>query len=379
MKALLVTTDFPPAVGGIQASLYNTVCHFRHIEVIVVAPDHPNTQEFDRDQSFVIHRVKPPQPQSRSQRLSRYVHMGMESFRVVCREDVEVVLCGHPFTAPLGLAIKRLLKKPYVVWTHAKELLGWRYLLCCSLPSADAVLFHSAYTHGLASRLGVSMEKMVQIPCAPDCDSSLQEWVDDISYPANICLLLTVARMDDLYKGHDIMLRAMPLIAARVPHVRWVVVGDGKWRSYYEKMAHALGVQDRVHFLGTVSESERDKMLASCDVFVMVSRDRQIDGGGEGFGLVYLEANAFGKPVVAGRVAGALDAVVDGVTGLLVNPEDEFEVAEAVIALLTNPARAAQLGQQGRDRVQQNFTWDRTAAAVEEVLYKVARPISVQQ
>jgi phosphatidylinositol alpha-1,6-mannosyltransferase len=223
------------------------------------------------------------------------------------------------------------------------------------------------------------MEKMVQIPCAPDCDSSLQEWVDDISYPANRCLLLTVARMDDLYKGHDIMLRAMPLIAARVPHVRWVVVGDGKWRSYYEKMAHALGVQDRVHFLGTVSESERDKMLASCDVFVMVSRDRQIDGGGEGFGLVYLEANAFGKPVVAGRVAGALDAVVDGVTGLLVNPEDEFEVAEAVIALLTNPARAAQLGQQGRDRVQQNFTWDRTAAAVEEVLYKVARPISVQQ
>jgi len=216
----------------------------------------------------------------------------------------------------------------------------------------------------------VSVERMVLIPYAPDCEPSLPEQPDDISRPSNGSLLLTVARMDDLYKGHDTMLRAMPLIAARVPNVRWMVVGDGPSRSYYEKMAHARGVQDYVSFAGSVSRMERDRLLASCDVFVMVSRDRKIDGGGEGFGLVYLEANAFGKPVVAGRVAGALDAVVDGVTGLLVDPEDELEVAEAVVSLLTNPELAARLGRQGQARVRACFTWEKTATAVEDVLLR---------
>jgi len=90
----------------------------------------------------------------------------------------------------------------------------------------------SAYTQRLVSQLGVPTERMVQIPCAPDCNPSLQAQTDDISRPSNGPLLLTVARMDDFYKGHDTMLRAMPLIAARVPSVRWVVGGDGPSRHY---------------------------------------------------------------------------------------------------------------------------------------------------
>jgi phosphatidylinositol alpha-1,6-mannosyltransferase len=172
------------------------------------------------------------------------------------------------------------------------------------------------------------------------------------------------------------MLRAMPLIRAKVPEARWIVVGDGVLRSYYERMAQTLGVRDVVHFLGPLSPTHRDRWLQGCDVFLMVSRDRKIDGGGEGFGIVYLEANAFAKPVVAGRAGGALDAVVDGVTGLLVDPENEVEVADAVVKLLTHPEWAEHLGRQGQERVRHDFTWEKTAAAVEAVLYSVAESAS---
>jgi len=368
LRALLVTTDFPPAVGGIQAVLYNTVRHFTRTGVVVVAPDHPDAQAFDENQSFPIYRVGPAQARSCAQRVYRLGRMTVESLRVLRREGADVVLCGHPFTAPIGLAAKRLLKKPYVVWTYASELVGRQRFLRRFLQPADAVLVISAHTRRLVTQLGVPIESLLLIPCAPDCGVYA-----GVCHPPSAVrspLLLTVARMDDLHKGHDIMLRAMPLIAAKVPNVRWVVVGDGPLRSYYEKMAGALGVQDVVHFVGTLPRTERDRLLASCDVFVMVSRDRKIDGGGEGFGIVYLEANAFGKPVVAGRVAGALDAVVDDVTGLLVDPENELEVAEAVVSLLINPELAVRLGRQGQARVRDSFTWEKTATAVEEVLLR---------
>jgi phosphatidylinositol alpha-1,6-mannosyltransferase len=239
LRALLVTTDFPPAVGGIQAVLYNTVRHFTRIGVVVVAPDHPDAQAFDENQSFPIYRVGPARARSRRQRVYRLGRMTVESLRVPRREGADVVLCGHPFTAPIGLAAKRLLQKPYVVWTYASELVGRQRFLRRFLQPADAVLVISAHTRRLVTQLGVPMERLVLIPCAPDC--GLSAGVCDPPSAVRPPLLLTVARMDDLHKGHDIMLRAIPLIAAKMPNVRWVVVGDGPLRSYYEKMARARG------------------------------------------------------------------------------------------------------------------------------------------
>lgn len=371
MKVLLVTTDFPPAIGGIQAVLYRTALNFNHLEVAVIAPDHPGARAFDQTHPFSIHRVRGRETLFGGS-IALLARIALASLKVLSREKVDVVLCGHPFTAPVGLVARLLMGKPYVVWTHAAELIERRRFLRFFLRPADAVLVISAYTGRLVAGLGVQQKKMALIPYAPDCDlASIVSPQSSVSN--NHKVLLTVARMSELYKGHDTMLRAMPLIKARVPNVRWVVVGEGSLRPYYERMAGTLGVRDAVQFTGALSHTERDKLLESCDLFVMVSRDRKIDGGGEGFGLVYLEANAFGKPVVAGRAGGAIDAVVDGVTGILVDPESELELAEAVVALLENPERAAELGRQGRERVRRNLTWKRTATAVEEVLEAARR------
>ncbi len=163
------------------------------------------------------------------------------------------------------------------------------------------------------------------------------------------------------------MLEALALIRARVPGAEWVVVGDGPLRAELERRAAQIGVRDAVRFTGRVSDVERDAWLDRARVFVMPSRLPAGGAGGEGFGIVYLEAGAHGLPVVAGAVAGALDAVIDGETGVLVAPEDPSAVADAVAGLLLDPARARRLGEAGARRARE-LSWPRMVARVEDVL-----------
>jgi phosphatidylinositol alpha-1,6-mannosyltransferase len=181
-----------------------------------------------------------------------------------------------------------------------------------------------------------------------------------------------VARIENRYKGFDVMVRAMPLIRAQVPEVHWVVVGDGPLRGEVEQLAAAHVVNGAAEFVGHVSDEERDALFQESSVFAMPSRLPAGRLGGEGFGIVFLEAGAHGLPVVAGNVGGAVDAVVDGETGLLVDPTDHVAVASAISQLLLEPERAAALGHAGRERAQ-DFAWPQVAQRVEQVLLDVVR------
>jgi phosphatidylinositol alpha-1,6-mannosyltransferase len=183
--------------------------------------------------------------------------------------------------------------------------------------------------------------------------------------------IVTVARLAERYKGFDVILRSLPLVAARVPEVRWVVVGDGPLRGELEATAVSLGVADRVLFVGAVSDAERTAWLDRSHVFAMVSRVPAGRGVGEGFGLVYLEAAARGLPVVAANVGGSADAVVDGQTGLLVDPADHVAVADALTQLLRDRDLAARLGAGGLDRAR-SLSWHRMADEVLAILEEVA-------
>jgi phosphatidylinositol alpha-1,6-mannosyltransferase len=370
-KLVLVTTDFPPDLGGIQAVLYNTALEFTRFDVSIVAPAHADAAAFDGRQPFEIRRVHPVHGRTRFHRVVRTARMAVETARCVGRRSPAVVLCGHPFTAGIGLLLKRTMGVPYVVWTHAKELLVWQPMLRQSLPAADAVLVISSYTGALVAGLGVPAGKIVSIPYAPDClGGSATEADESLVDDRSGLVLLTVARLDELYKGHDVMMRVLPLVAGKFPGVKWVIVGDGKLRVHYERLAAARGISDRVRFVGAASREQRDFWFRRCDLFVMLSRDRALDGGAEGFGIVFLEASAFGKPVVAGRAGGSTDAVIDGVTGLLVDPENELEIADAICGLLADPERALSLGARGQQRIRDDLSWKRTATVIEDVLLK---------
>jgi phosphatidylinositol alpha-1,6-mannosyltransferase len=178
--------------------------------------------------------------------------------------------------------------------------------------------------------------------------------------------------MDELYKGHDTILRSLPLVAARVPDVRWVVIGHGSYEAYYRRLADSLNVADHVVFLGAVSDQERDHWYRVCRLFAMPSRATLLDGAGEGFGVAYLEAGAWGKPVLAARAGGALDSVEDGVSGVLVAPESVGDLADALIRLLVDSAYAESLGRQGWQRVRDRFSWSIVARQTEQVVHDVA-------
>jgi phosphatidylinositol alpha-1,6-mannosyltransferase len=182
--------------------------------------------------------------------------------------------------------------------------------------------------------------------------------------------MITVARLEDRYKGFDVTLRALPLVRARVPNARWVVVGDGVLRSELQTMSRSLGVADCITFAGTLDNQARDSWLDRADVFTMPSRFQTGGSGGEGFGIVYLEAGAHGLPCVAGNVGGSVDAVIDGETGLLVDPTDHVALADAITELLLDPELRSRLGQAGRARAER-MSWARMAEEVDLLVERI--------
>jgi phosphatidylinositol alpha-1,6-mannosyltransferase len=164
------------------------------------------------------------------------------------------------------------------------------------------------------------------------------------------------------------LIRALPLVLAHHPDAHYVIAGDGPLRPYLQRLAASVGVADKVTFAGAVSDEDLAQWYQRAAVFAMLSRESPSDGGAEGYGLTFIEAGAWGKPVVAGNSGGIPDAVVDGVTGLLVAPTDLAAIADALTRILADPEFAARLGAQGRDRAINELSWPNFTAAFERTL-----------
>lgn len=157
-------------------------------------------------------------------------------------------------------------------------------------------------------------------------------------------------------KGVDVLLEAMPIILG-AHQATLHIIGTGDRINQYEAMCEGLGIEEHVRFLGFIEHSKLPPYFSSADLFVLPSRR-------EGFGLVLAEAMACGVPVVSTRVGGIPEVVEDGVTGLLVPPNDPAAIAEAIIELLDDPERMRDMGVRGRERVSEHFTWDKVAQRV---------------
>jgi phosphatidylinositol alpha-1,6-mannosyltransferase len=279
------------------------------------------------------------------------------------RFQPDVVLSAHIVVAPAAWTIARAMGTPYVQYLHGEEVAAKSFLARFAARHATSVIAVSAYTASLVAN-AVREGQLHRIP--PGVDESRAPSVPRAEQP----LIITVARLVDRYKGHDVMLRALPLIRARVPDAQWIVIGDGPLRELFERTAATMGLTNGVRFLGAVTDQERDQWLDQARVFAMPSR-LSAAGGGEGFGIVYLEAGTHMLPVVAGNVGGAVEAVEHGVTGLLVDPTDPLAVADAVVSLLSDRPRAEALGRAGAARAK-DYSWPSIAKQVEAVLHEVA-------
>lgn len=358
-RVLVLTPDFPPAKGGIQILCQRIVSWLRTFEPTVVTLGHPAAVAFDKQQPFKVVRV----PSTPSSRVLTMLALNATSVAVALRERPDVVLSMHIVAGPAAILIRRHTGIPFMQYVYAKEIGAKLSLARFALTRADRVVAISRYTRELALGAGAPPNRIALISPGVDVPDTVQMDRERSDQPT----LLTIARLEDRYKGHDVMLRALPLVRAEVPEVRWRVVGDGPLRPTLEDRARALGLEDAVQFLGSVSDEIRDEELARAHVFCMVSRLPSGGFAGEGFGIVYLEANAHGLPVLAGAVGGATDAVVHDETGLLVDPEDHVAVADSLVMLLRDRPKADRLSRQGRTHAER-LSWEVAGRRVEAEL-----------
>ncbi len=265
-------------------------------------------------------------------------------------------------------AVARLTRRPLVIYAHGEELTGWgrggKYrLMVFLLRRADAVIANSDFTRDVLLGMGVNEGSIRLI--YPGVDTSrfrpglpVADLRARLKLAERSLLLLSVGRLQRR-KGFDQVIRALPALLGEGLNVYYAIIGIGEDAAYLRGLAAELGVDERVHLLGQVPADELPRWYNACDVFVMPNRD--IEGDTEGFGMVYIEAAACGKPAVAGRTGGTGSAVLDEVTGLRVDGTQVNEIASALRRLLADLALRDRLGQAGLARVKGELAWERVA------------------
>ncbi len=368
---LLVTEYFAPHPGGTAVYYYELVRRMPGVRWTVVTRWHRDAARFDARQPFRVVRTPfPPLPKVRMV-LEWLAHVWVALW-ITLREGVDVLHAGQLF--PVGLAVylvHRLTGVPYVVYVHGEELttLGRRSLAGWAIRRvvgrAGAVFVNSRFTWGQARAFGVPEARLrlvrpgVDVARFRPTDGS---WLRARYSAPGQAVLLTVGRLVPR-KGQDTVIRILPRLSQHGPVAYWIA-GEGTEaeRRRLEQLAREHGVLDRVRFLGAVPDQHMPALYSACDVFVMLNRTTP-DGDVEGFGMVFLEAGACGKPVVGGASGGAVEAVRQGVTGYLVPEGDEDAAVRALRVLLEAPELRERMGEAGR-RFAARHSWERRVQRV---------------
>lgn len=284
-----------------------------------------------------------------------------------------LVVALHPHLAPVASLMRASnCKFRFVVFTHGVEV--WQRLdwpRGAALRRADLVFAPSADTaRHLVSTQGVSAARIQQLSWAldPEFEARVTAGASlrpPAEFPRKRPVILTVGRWDsaEKYKGADTLIAALPRVLKSGPDASLVLVGDGTDRPRLERLSHDLQVADRVHFLRGLTPEQLSACYAGCDVFALPSR-------GEGFGMVFLEAMAYGKSVIGGAHGGIPDIVEDGKTGLLVPHGDVERLAQALEFVFADSVRASQMGARGRDRVTREFSFAQFQYGLAEAFVK---------
>jgi len=295
------------------------------------------------------------------------------------RPDAMLLTHRADFLRP-ALLLRRLAGLPLAVVVHGNEVYGSprREALVAALGEADAIIAVSRYARERLVAMGLPEGKTHAIPNGVHVEGfdppGAGETVRERLGLEGRRVILSVGRLARV-KGFDGVIRALPRVADRFPDVVYLVAGRGPEEGALRRLARDLGVAERVRFLGEISSGELGRgehaYYQACDLFAMPGREDRAEGAVEAFGIAYLEAGACAKPVIGGLAGGAREAVAEGESGLLADPDRPEAVAEAVLRLLASPELARRLGENGRRRAEAR-TWSRVAGEYEAVLQGIA-------
>jgi glycosyltransferase involved in cell wall biosynthesis len=335
MKIHVWVPDYASAIGGIQTFSRFIVRALRDV--------------FPESEIAVLSKNDTSYPDPASDPANSFTPMGWwtpklrtpefawELFQSAARERPDIVVTAHVNFAPVAHWLQKLFHIPYVAVGHGVEV--WEIgnkRIRRALRAADCLLAVSDFTRSrMASALALDTDRIALLPNTFDPEQFYpgrkpHYLLKRYGLAENQPVILTIARLAgaERYKGYDQLLRALPLVRDQFPNVRYVLGGRGADRARIEALIRDLDVSANVTLAGYVPDHELRSHYNLCDVFAMPSK-------GEGFGIVFLEALGCGKPVLAGNKDGSVDAVLNGALGVLIDPDNVTEIANALIAILS--------------------------------------------
>lgn len=372
-RVLIVTNDFPPRQGGIEAFVKALADRFDPADVVVYTSSEPGSTEYDATLPYPVIRDK-------TRMLLPTKRVRKAVIEVMKEHGADRILIGS--SAPLGLMsadLKAAGAQRVVAITHGHEV-WWaklpisRGLLRKIGDRVDVLTYIATWIREQQAKALSPLGRTRQQRMTPGVDSqrffpgvggaqvrTTLQIPDDA--PAVVCAARLVKR-----KGQDTLIKAWPEVLAKHPDARLILVGNGPFRKGLDKLVASLRLEKSVHLTGPVPWADIPPYFDAGDVFAMPSRTRLFGLENEGLPLVFLEAQSCEKPVIVGRSGGASDALEDGVTGYLVDPYNPSEVAERISALFSDRELAARMGKAGRERALDGWQWDQISQQCKQYL-----------
>jgi phosphatidylinositol alpha-1,6-mannosyltransferase len=374
---LLLAFNFPPHGGGIARMMGEIALRYPAASLVISTGASPDSRASDARFPHPIDRVAIRATRLRT--VGGLILWTARASRLARRHSPGFVWCaelkpaGYPARwlrarrrLPYGIVVhgtelllleEKMRRSAFKRWTGRQLFAGCAVVVANSRWTADrARALLDAHGHGALAR----DVRVVPLGTTP---SVFRPGIDPRPVRAKHGLeggpwLLTVSRLD-WHKGIDTVIRALPAVRAAVPTARYAVAGVGSRRPHFERLAAELGLGDAVRFLGFVPDEELAALYNAVDLYVGASR--RFDRLAEGFGISLVEASACGVAVVGGRSGGVPEAVRDGETGILVDPDEPAAVAAGIVALLGDEAARRRMGVAGRRAVETFYNWDRVA------------------
>ncbi|NDL57296.1 glycosyltransferase family 4 protein [Phytoactinopolyspora mesophila] len=372
-RTLVVTNDFPTRQGGIESFVYALCDRLPSEEVVVYTASMPGHREFDENLRYPVLR-------DRSSVLLPTREVAKRTAAVMRDYGCTSVLFGA--AAPLGLLADRLRDsgaERIVGLTHGHET-WWAKVPPARLAlrkigdSCDTLTYVSGFCRRriMNALSPEAADRMVRL--APGVDTGVfrpgaggDRVRQRLGIEPERPVLLSVSRFVPR-KGQDMLIRAMPMILASVPDALLLLVGDGPNRRRLERLVRQHRLEHSVLFAGAVPWSEAPEWFDAADVFAVPCRTRLGGLEPEALGIVFLESQAAGRPVLVGDSGGAPETVRHGETGYVVDPLSPLTIARRATPLLADREYANELGMKGREWVNREWAWEASMETLRKLL-----------
>lgn len=367
-RYLVITELFLPTKGGTAVWFDEVYQRIGGKEIHIVTKDVEGGKEYDKTHKNTVHRVKLKRHWwLRPESLAMYLKLFFTALKVALSHKIDVVHAGRVLPEGLvGWLIAIIIRRPLVIYAHGEEITTWRQsgkfkVMRFTYRHSDKIIANSRFTRNELEKIGINSERIMNISPGvnserfkPMKSTQVQDLKESIGLNLKQKLILSVGRLSRR-KGFDQVIKSIMPLRKKGLDVHYALIGIGEDKDYLQKLAEDEHVSPFVHLLGHVSMDDLPRWHNAADIFMMPNRE--INGDVEGFGMVFIEAAACGKPSIAGRSGGTGDAVINEKTGFLVNGNDGHEIVEFAYKILSDDVLANKLGQNGFLNATENYSW----------------------